>query len=188
VGDTLLMTCIGPVIDSPYHVRALVDSITLFPGALSLKTFHVSLIDSPYDHSGFYQRFTYTEKIGLGYGFVPYLFEPIGDGSTDFCNYGDSSLPGYWQLPETNCIIDSGQYANSITLYPVPSSDYVAFNDRAFSFNTYDYEITIYDTEGRRCFCPIGYNSLDIHALAQGMYIVRLTGFGQTIVRRFIKE
>ena len=193
IGDTL-----GFYSDSnayttiPYLLHGKVDSIdTILISGQNLKKFNVSIIDS-FPVYIYPRHFSYAEKIGFltTYPSLFYqLFSTVVDAdSYDFCNYGDSSINGFWLYPDSNCKttvgitkVSSGPILN---IYPNPASEFLYINVQLNHFG-----LKLYDMNGREMELVLSRDEIDIRSLSTGIYVICVTDSGnQRYFRRFIKE
>lgn len=97
---------------------------------------------------------------------------------------------------QTSGIANPDENASAISVYPNPASDAVCIEiqnpDRAMR----NYEVTLMDLSGRTCQTAIAEGNagsvdnirLDISALPQGSYFVRIQAEGVNLVRKFVKK
>jgi hypothetical protein len=198
-GDTLQFYTDGNAIyDSIPYIRGKVDSVTLISiNGQSLRQFYISIIDTLpvyfvtqyiYPH-----QITYAEKIGFLYTY-PSLFYQMYSGMVDadsygLCNYGDSTISGFWLYPNADCRarhvgIEDVSSDQIFSIYPNPASEYLRINT-----SLKEYKIRLTDLSGRVIPLIQNNDEIDIRSLSVGIYFVNIISSDQlAVTRKFVKE
>ena len=199
VGDTLQFYTDGNAsYDSTPYVHGKVDSITMISmSGQNLRQFNISVIDTlrqGYFYSNIFPpHIVYAEKIGFIFTY-PSLFYQIYSSVVDadsysLCNYGDSTISGFWLYPNADCRarhvgISDISPDEIFSIYPNPTSEYLHVNT-----SLVDFQIKLCDISGRGI--PIELNKAEIYIrnLSDGIYFISIISSGQQIeTRRFIKQ
>ncbi|MFN8308853.1 MAG: T9SS type A sorting domain-containing protein [Chitinophagales bacterium] len=160
--------------DSFYqYVFDSVDYVIL-PGGDSLRSmrFHLgSERDSGF--TGGTERNRYTERLSAIFDRLYFTcMNTIEDYS--LCNYGDSTIPGFWMFPGKDCSpnavneIDEG----SFEIFPNPSYELIQLS---FSHPYQGTTCMLYDLEGRKLLeQPVNETQwLDVRGLTPGIYMIK---------------
>jgi plastocyanin len=115
-------------------------------------------------------------------------FDAIGLGSQfdsdGTCDEGYQFLPRYMEdlLPVSNTT--EASWANEVTLSPNPTTDWVELQT-SLEFD----QIELYNIYGKHLNSYLGNTrQLDLQALPQGVYLVRLTLDGEALTRQVVKQ
>lgn len=204
VGDTLTYqitnscrpedSLVNAVTDSVYYVRYANDSI---------KTFRLKVVspDSIYSSGWYpdYKTFYFSERLGFTamgarydyFGVLPSFLchDPSATDVSirDVCNYGDSSISGFWLRPDTMCyttgIAETLEDAH-VLIYPNPASTYISIQT-----TTAFISLQIYDLLGKSILQIDNTQNIDISQLTSGLYVLSLkNSSGYMLTRRFLKE
>jgi len=154
----------------------------------SLKTYRLIGLDRNVGESYPYS-FTFTERIG----FHDYIYPPF-DCSTDpegftLCNYGDSTISGFWMNPNIQKCLSVGineteNIENNIKLYPNPVSDFLTI-ETAVKIES----ILLEDLQGKTILIPdINNNRVSLFQLNAGIYILKISTPEGIVRKRILKE
>ncbi len=179
-GDTIMIgndtaECCAHVAE----VRCRVDSEGIIVvGGLSLKKFSVRVVDSLAGHA-FPPSFEYAERIGILGSYSETFYQPFTSAldadSYGFCNYGDSTIAGFWLYPHTNCRNTVGLNdvaADALfSIYPNPAQDILYIQ----SHLVLDAKVNITDMTGRELTMMHQDSKIDIRLLAPGIYTICIT-------------
>lgn len=157
IGDTLFLK--RPSVDTAIcqatslYYRYRLDSIALYPKSdAPLNAYYFSRADTFKQWSA--HNIYFVEKIG--FNCLPYPFTPVCvfDGDHfDLCNYGDSTISGFWMNPnikacETVGIEETKTNQAVYSISPNPSSS--AFIITVDKFNGTQIEVGLYNVEGQK--------------------------------------
>ena len=174
------------------YLHGRVDSInTILVNGQNIKQFNVSIIDTiPSQISP--RQLVYTEKLGFMYTY-PSLFYQLFSSVVDansygVCNYGDSTINGFWLYRDSNCRTNVGiedvSNDGSLSVYPSPASDYLHIQTTLGQ-----YHIRLFDLAGRELSYAMNNDEMDIRNLSSGIYFITVSTFGSQIyTRKFVKE
>ena len=193
VGDTIVIyndTSIS--YNGILFMHGIVDSINLISlNGQNLKKFSISIIDSlPYYL--YPRQYVYAEKLGLLSTYETTFYQVFGSisdaDSYELCNYGDSTISGFWLYPDSNCKTNVGigdvPSDQSFDLYPNPATEYIHI-----SLTSNQFQMKILDIAGREEPLLMLNDKIDIRDLSPGIYFISIAKTGsQVYTRRFIKE
>lgn len=193
-GDTIMVyndrhsSCCANV----QYWKGRVDSVGLIQvNGQNLKSITVSIVDSLFANGPGYP-FIYAEKIGLLRSYFNPFYQStssMADGNVyDFCNYGDSSITGFWLYPDSNCrirtAVDDIANDQAFRVYPNPAIDLVHVNTQEVKF-----QILIYDATGRIIIRQENIKDISVKGLTPGLYFaVMRTNTYSSAMQKFIKQ
>ncbi len=128
---------------------------------------------------------TYPQGLRVGIAAVPnegYRFSHWSDNSTDnprhFTVSGDVSLTAYFTVGTG---INKPDKNFSYDIYPNPTSGFITFSQ-------YAEKVEILDNVGRLVNTLEGSINLDLSALADGTYTLRITSNGNVVIKKVVKQ
>jgi len=187
IGDTLFLK--RPSVDTAIcqatnlYYRYRLDSIATYPKSVApLNAYYFSRADTFKQWAG--TNICFVEKIGFNCLPYPYVPACIFDGSNfDLCNYGDSTISGFWMNPnikacETVGIKEpkSNQVVYSISPNPVSS----VFTITIDKFTSTSIEVGLYNMEGqmvKSILMDKKQANIDCSNLSEGLYFLKGKNF-----------
>ena len=204
IGDTVSFYNKNHCTVSDTLVQGIIDSTSyIYLGSDSFKVYRFLILTHGVYSNVFPDslHMNYAEKLGFVIYTGPvldkyvdplfYCQPPTGaDDSGDFglCNYGDSTILGFWVNPDSACIIYNGIHdlgANLLLqLFPDPGHSVVYLRTNLVNFN-----ISIYDVNGICIRILESTDTVDISDLPIGLYLFTIRdSIGNITARKFIIE
>jgi len=190
IGDTVYLPISTSCRPTETSVKFRLDSIgILLKNNDTLQQFFMSPLikNQPY-------RFSNIEFItGIGFNCSPYFFDNgcTFDGGDKFtlCNYGDSTISGFWMNPNIQKCVSVGineteNIENNIKLYPNPVSDFLTIESAVKTES-----ILLEDLQGKTILMPDLYNNrVSLFQLNAGIYILKISTPEGIVRKRILKE
>jgi len=196
VGDTISYhvpdtNWLSVLTDSIFRMKVTRVSQQQFGGE-TLKYISISLIDEYYSYGGvIHSGDGYYEKIGSTNWLLHNNTARVSTTPSFLRCYSDATL-SYVLDAEIPCdYVDGPTSINgrqlkdrNISVYPNPAQDYI--NIKADGINLKDAEIHIYDAVGKKVNASIANGKIDVSALAQGMYLLKLVVGNDNLVKKVL--
>lgn len=160
-------------------------------GGESLKYISVSSIDVYYTYGGVYGGGDYYEKLGSTTWLLHDNTAQVSTRPSDLRCYSDVNI-SYVLGAEIPCdYVDGPTSINgkqlkdrNISVYPNPAHDYITI--KADGINLQDAEIYIYDVVGKKIHATITNGQIDVSALAQGAYLIKIVVGDDYVVQKIM--